>query len=626
MEKVRALTSHKQTAVITVNATSPTGVTSGVSVEIKALQVRNLTFDVDGDTTAVQPQQIIVDEFASQPQPLTKVGYTLSDWYKEADFQTIWDFHADVMPDQDTTLYATWQAHKYKVVFDANGGTGAMEQAFVYDTAQALTTNTITREGYTFQGWSTTPNGPVVYTDGETVQNLTADDNGVVTLYAVWRVHTYNVAFDANSGTGTMTDQAFVYDTAQALTANTFTKVGYTLAGWSTTPDGLVEYGDGEVVQNLTADDNGIVTLYAVWRVHTYKVVFDANGGTGAMEQAFVYDTAQALATNTITREGYTFEGWSTTPNGQVVYTDGETVQNLTADDNGVVTLYAVWQVHTYNVTFDANSGTGTMTDQAFVYDIPQALTANTFTKEGYMFKGWSTTPNGQAAYTDREAVQNLTADDNGMVTLYAVWEANTHHIEFHANGGTGTMENQVFVYDVSQELTSNAFIKEGHTFLGWSTEPNGQVVYADGEVIQNLTADHNTVITIYGVWKANTYNVAFNANGGTGAMSNQAFVYDAAAQALTENAFTREGYTFKGWSTSPNGQVVYTDGETVQNLTANANGVVTLYAVWEGNALSGTIKTGDDTMKLGIGASVFAVLSAGVMFIARRKKNQDNA
>ena len=76
-----------------------------------------------------------------------------------------------------------------------------------------------------------------------------------------------------------------------------------------------------------------------------YKVLFDANGGEGSMEpQDMVYDEPQALFANAFEREGYEFIGWSTDPEGgDVVYSDGERVSNLTAEPNGEVTLYAQW-------------------------------------------------------------------------------------------------------------------------------------------------------------------------------------------------------------------------------------------------------------------------------------------
>lgn len=95
--------------------------------------------------------------------------------------------------------------------------------------------------------------------------------------------------------------------------------------------------------------------LFASWRPNTYKVHFNENGSdvTGSMnDQNFVYDVAQNLTVNAFEREGYCFQGWSTTATGSVEYTDQQSVKNLTDVDEDVVDLYAVWQ---QNLTPDFN-------------------------------------------------------------------------------------------------------------------------------------------------------------------------------------------------------------------------------------------------------------------------------
>ena len=71
-----------------------------------------------------------------------------------------------------------------------------------------------------------------------------------------------------------------------------------------------------------------------------------------------------------------------------------------------------------YTVTFDANGGTGTMAPQVVLGGKAAALNTNTFTREGYTFSGWSTTPTGSVAYTDRASVTF-----NANTTLYAQWK-----------------------------------------------------------------------------------------------------------------------------------------------------------------------------------------------------------
>ena len=242
--------------------------------------------------------------------------------------------------------------------------------------------------------------------------------------------------------------------------------------------------------------------------------------------------------------------------------------------------------------------------------------------------------------YTDAQEVKDLTVEKNGTVTLYAVWTANSYQVVFTANGGTGTMQPQSFTYgDAVKALTANAFTRTGYTFSGWATEPNGAVVYTDGQQVKDLTTEQNGAVDLYAVWTANSYQVVFRANGGTGTMQPQSFTYGDAAKALTANAFTRTGYTFSGWATEPNGAVVYTDAQEVKDLTAEQNGAVDLYAVWKSrshyhpttpttpdSATTGeTIKspgTGD-TGNLSLMVAFMVVSATGVLVLLRRKKAQ---
>jgi uncharacterized repeat protein (TIGR02543 family) len=120
----------------------------------------------------------------------------------------------------------------------------------------ALTLNTFTRTGYTFAGWDTVDvGGGDAYADGATY-DFAAD----VTLYAQWTaLPDHTVTFNANGGTGTMTPQ--VANVPTALTLNTFTRTGYTFAGWDTVGvGGGTAYADG-AIYDFAAD----VTLYAQW-------------------------------------------------------------------------------------------------------------------------------------------------------------------------------------------------------------------------------------------------------------------------------------------------------------------------------------------------------------------------
>ena len=300
---------------------------------------------------------------------------------------------------------------------------------------------------------------------------------------------------------------------------------GYGFTGWNTDPDGLgTSYDDQEAVLNLADTAGATVTLFAQWEPYTYTIRFNANhfGVTGAMaNQAFVYDTPQALTANGFSLAGYTFSGWHDPLNGRT-YSDGETI-NILPPGNGVtIDLYAQWTANSYTVHFEPNGGMGTMADQNFTYDVEGALQSNAFSRPGYGFTGWNTDPDGLGtSFSDGQAVVNLTAVSGGTVVLYAQWTPYTYTVRFNANhfGATGAMPDQSFVYGTPQALTANAFSVTGYTFTGWHDPLNGKT-YSDGEIIDFLPPANGMTLDLYAQWTPYTCVVCFFPNGGTGACS----------------------------------------------------------------------------------------------------------
>ena len=106
-----------------------------------------------------------------------------------------------------------------------------------------------------------------------------------------------------------------------------------------------------------------------------------------------------------------------------------------------------------------------------------------------------------------------------------------------------------------------------GYVFAGWSPSV--------------ITKDMTGPQTVTAIWKANSYTIKYDANGGEGMTDPTACTYGADTEVAT-NGFSREGYDFIGWATEKDGEVVYAAGESVKNLVAEQGGSVTLYAVWK--------------------------------------------
>ena len=144
--------------------------------------------------------------------------------------------------------------------------------------------------------------------------------------------------------------------------------------------------------------------------------------------------------------------------------------------------------------------------------------------------------------------------------------------ITYNANGGSGAPGQQTKYYGKTLKLSTTKPSRTGYTFQGWGTSASGSVVYAAGA---NYTA--NASDTLYAIWKANTWTVSYDANGGTGAPTSQTKTYGVTLT-LSSTKPTRTNYNFLGWATSASSTTVaYAPGTS---YTTNA--AVTLYAVWE--------------------------------------------
>ena len=559
-----------------------------------------IAFNGNGGTSTMSSVSCTYDSAKTLPTcTFTKTGYSFDGWNTKADGTGI--SYADKVSVKNltstqggtVTLYAKWKANTYTVAFNSNGGTGTINSvSCTYDTAKTLPACTFTKNGYTFTGWNTKADGTgTSYAPGASVSNLTSTQGATVTLYAQWSKGSYTIVFNANNGTGTMNNQVCAFDEEITLSANTYTRTGYTFAGWNTQSNGNgTSYSDKASVKNLAS--SGSMTLYAQWTPITYTIAFNGNGGTSTMSSvSCTYDSAKTLPTCTFTKTGYSFDGWNTKADGTgISYADKVSVKNLTSTQGGTVTLYAKWKANTYTVAFNSNGGTGTMSSMTgCTYDNTYYLTDNKFKLTGYMFAGWNTKADGTGtSYADCATVANLAT--SGTVTLYAQWTPITYTIAFDGNGGTGTSASMTQCsYDNSIVLTANGFTKEGYTFTGWNTSSDGKgVAYADGASVKNMSSVQGATITLYAQWKANKYTVVFDANSGTGTMNSLECTYGTSSN-LPQCLFTKQGYTFAGWNTEPDGTGInYEDKADVLNLATEGN--ITLYAMWEGMPVTVTL------------------------------------
>lgn len=557
-----------------------------------------LEFNGNGASSGTMNKQTLLytDSNAIDKNTYQKTGYTFVGWNTKADGGGTSYTDKEVISKLNSNdkasilLYAQWKANNYVVKFDGNKSTsgGVANQNFVYDEAQALSTNNFARSGYTFIGWNTKSNGSGTgYADAQSVKNLVEGKDEVITLYAQWAAQEKTISFDANGGTTKQKSISEKTDNTVSLKdVSEATRSGYTFTGWYT-----AKTGGNKMPESISMPAGGI-TYYAQWSANHYKVVFDGNTNTtGSMNnQEFTYDESQKLTVNSYNKVGYIFTNWNTNANGKgESYSNQQLVDNLVTDPDGSITLYAQWTPIEYDIIFNGNNATsGAIGKIGCIYDKEVTLTKNSFSRDGYTFAGWNTQADGKGtSYSNEQKVNNLSFIDKSSVTLYAQWIPNKYTIVFDQNGSnSATMDSQVFTYDASQNLTTNQYVCDGYIFGGWNTKSDGTgTSYSDAQAILNLTLQNNESITLYAKWFAGSYEVQFHGNtASSGIMSNQDFVYDQ-KQKLDACKFEKIGYQFVGWNTQADGSGnSYANEQEVLNLISATNSTVDLYAQWSPN------------------------------------------
>ena len=282
--------------------------------------------------------------------------------------------------------------------------------------------------------------------------------------------------------------------------------------------------------------------------------------------------------------KGYLFSGWFRSEDGGKTLSGKKVESSFEFKENDK--LYASWSPITYEIVYnDPKFHTVVPDKEMLTYDKEGAITVEMLTHEGYTFMGWSKSE--EASYVDYlpgKEVINLTEKHEDVINLYAVWAANSYDIIYDANTGKNAPAALTGVnFDEVVKLSEQIPVKEGFTFIGWSTNKNAiSATYQQGDEVKNLVSDVDGNVTLYAVWTANSYTIHYDANGGQNAPEDQHCEYGQSVT-ITSKKPTMTGFVFKGWSRDKNAAAAaYVSGETVKNLVTDEGGSVTFYAVWD--------------------------------------------
>lgn len=432
---------------------------------------------------------------------MTRLGHTLLGWALSPDggADDITDLEAVhetvTMPGETVILYAVWRPHTHTVIYRSNNGSGEeLEDDRVFTFGEPKNLSPLPAAFFppepelVFIGWALYPEGLVLFPDGQSVSDLTSEDNATVMLYAIWGDDIFTVTFVPNGGDGegppNMSGIAGEYVTLPD--SHGFLNEGHSFGGWNTMADGsgyMFMVGD-------TFIPNGNVILYAMWSL---AVTFDPNGGTGPPPDSLTAYPGVAIAipgAGGLERTGHGFAGWNAAANGSGTHF-GEGDEFVPAGDT---TLYALWSVV---VTFDPNGGTGTPPDSLNLRTGADAGIPGSggLERDGFRFMGWS---------MDRDAAgSGLLPGDvftvgNFDVTIYAVW-ARLFTINFAGNGYAGIMPGSLSgIPGEEREIPGLVTSRGGVFFDRWNTGADaGGTTFMPGDMIRIESAD----LTLHAIW-----------------------------------------------------------------------------------------------------------------------------
>ena len=473
----------------------------------------------------------------------------------------------------DTTYTAQFSStvRTYTVTWKNGNTTLETDTGVAYGTTPTYNGGTPTKAStaqysYTFSGWS------------PTVAGITGDTTYTAQFSST--VRTYTVTWK-NGNTTLETDTGVAYGTTPTYNGGTPTKAStaqysYTFSGWSPTVAAIS--GD----TTYTAQFSSTVRTYTVtWKNHDGTVLETDNN--------VPYGTTPTYNSGTPTKSStaqysYTFSGWSPTVaaiSGATTYTAqfSSTVRKYTvtvaAGSYGSVDKTSVANVP-YGTKLTVNGNKVTINGTTVT-----ATASATTDQYTYGFSSWT---NGTATvtgnmtvtanFTRTERSYTLTINRNntsyGTVSSYSLTAPYSATIS--VSGAKVSLSN-------GQSATASATAATGYTtsFSSWSGTTSGTL--GTGKTI---TANFSRT--------AHTYTVTYNGNGNTGGSTASSSHTYGTAKALTSNGFTKTGYSFAGWATSASGSVVYSNGQSVSNLTATNGGTVNLYAKWNINKYTVTI------------------------------------
>ena len=524
---------------------------------------------------------------------LSRKGYSIETWNTSPDGSgTNYNPSSMFNGDRDMVLYAKWDIEHYGISYELDGGLlpDGLENPLDYTVeTPTFELNAPEKDGYKFLGWKlagsddSTSNPDIKIARGST---------GDKSYVAVWQpLNSCWVQYVANGGSGSVGRQIKYEGVPLAISDVTgLSRDGYDFVCWNTSANGSgTDYKPGDLYR---ADSN--LTLYAQWRIVSYKIGYDLDGG--ALPAGCSNPVAYTMESESFTlvnpsKEGYEFLGWKI-----VGYSDSTASKTVSIEKGslGAKAFVAVWrQLNRYEVTYNANGGTGSIESQSKL-EGHSLIVSNplNIARTGYSFKEWNTKADGSGESYNPGDSYNVDQD----LVLYAKWSAVQYLISYNLDGGILPVgSSNPISYTIEYDsFTLNNPTKAGYVFLGWKLSGFSNSTAQKVFEIEKGSVGNKSLIA---VWRQlNEYTISYNVNGGSGSVPSQTKLEGASIAIAEPEGISRNGYMFACWNTMLDGSGKSYNPNDIFSSDYNLN----LYAEWDIVKYSISYDLGDGTIPTG--------------------------
>jgi len=587
-----------------VESTDPTNSTPEYTVN----------FIANGGIPVPQNQTIKQDGKVVIPSNMTRIGYSLDGWYKEADFINLWNFDADTVT-SNISLYAKWNITSITntaititapvkgmipdtiAIGYGNFSIGSVlwsppDNIFKGGEVYTVTVSLTANSGYTFNK-----------STNATINGINATISGIPST-TIMLSHTFAATFTKDVIGISIQSQpnklSYTHDENLDLTGlcialtfddysslNDLPATNFNLYNITTAPP------IGIKLVHSTHDGQSVSITLGSITSNTNNLTVNKADGIIVSALTLNTNTHNSITVNEITIPNeqsveYGINTSDTVPTSTSDWQDVTTFNNLTAgipyyffarakesDNYKAGTASASLSITLCTVTFDLNGGSGTV-------PIVQTITAgsritlpsgNGLSKNGYVFGGWNTSTDGSG--TNYSASSTYTLNDS--ITLYAKWE---YTVTFNINDGSGPTPSAQMVNPGSSIIlpSGSGFSRNGYAFSGWNTSADGMGMNYSA----SSTYTPNASIVLYANWNVTVYTITFNANDAIGSVPTSRNVPIGYSSTLPNNEnLSLPSASFIGWNTSSDGSGNnYSSGSSYTPTGNIAN--ITLYAQWD--------------------------------------------